>query len=138
MLGWWHPIKPKGTALATKPEAVSFIKSTFDNPQEISEGVFAIAFRTENERKHSVFISILEFEVWVYSPFALIGSISAEQAFSVTEDFYYGIGRDEMFYVVRHVIPFYNLDASQVSEGVRIILEIADRIKLTLGLSDSL
>lgn len=75
--------------MVSKSDAYAMVRNSFPNSTETSSHHFSIAFSTEGERRHPVFVSVQDFEVLVESPFAQVTSVSAEQAFAATEDYFF-------------------------------------------------
>jgi hypothetical protein len=124
--------------MASKAEAIAFIKSSYDKAEEFGDGLFKVTFATTDDRSQMVFFGVEETLIWVSSPFASVGSITPAQAIAVAEDYIYGIGKDDDHYCVKHVIYLPDLDASELFGGVERVKDVADKLERALGLGDNL
>ena len=119
-------------------DVISLIKKTYADAQEISDANFAIPFDLGGERAHPLFILLEENQIWITSPFARTGSITEEVALNANRDYLCGIGKDESWFSVRHVLPVIGLDSEALIHGVRLVLADAHEMNKELGLVDDL
>lgn len=119
-------------------DVISLITKTYEDAQEISDGNFAIPFNLGGERAHPVFVLVEETQIWITSPFARTDGITDEEALSANRDYLCGIGKDETWFSVRHVLPFFNLDAETLKHGLLFVLADAREMNSELGLRDYL
>lgn len=128
----------EGEALNSRFDVISLIKKTYADAQEISDGNFAIPFDLGGRRAHPVFFLVEENQIWISSPFARTSSITDEDALNANRGYLCGIGKDETWFSVRHVLPFSNLDSDGLKSGLRFVLADAHEMNLELGLGDDL
>jgi hypothetical protein len=124
--------------MGSRAEAISIIRSTFEDSKEVSEGQFSVTAETDNNRSHEMFLRVLDDLVWVTSPFARVTSITAEEAFDTTDGYIFGIGIHGEHYVFQRVINIEAVDPISLSVVAGETVQAANQIKLSLGLSDSL
>jgi hypothetical protein len=124
--------------MGSRTEAISIIRSTFEDSTEISDGQFRVTAETDNNRFHEMFLRVLDGYVWVTSPFARVTSITAEDAFDTTDGYIFGIGIHDGHYVFQRVINIEAVDPISLSVIAGETIQAANQIKLSLGLSDIL
>jgi len=128
----------EGESLKSRLDAISLIAETYSDAKEISDGNFAIPFDLGDARAHPLFILVEDDQIWIISPFARTSSITDEKALEANRNYLSGIGKDETWFSVRHVLPIFNLDSESLIHGVRFVLGDAHEMYLELGSGNDL
>ena len=124
--------------MATTAETLSHIKSIYRTEEVGSSGILKAVFETDDGRSQVVFLFVDEYKIQIASPFAKTSQITDAQAFEVSLDSPFGVGKLADFYVVRNTVQIADLDPSEVTIGVELTMLIADGFEKELGLGDDL
>lgn len=123
--------------MASQQEAINFIKSNFVT-ETYNDGLKLI-FDLDEGRSQLVFVFVDEFKVQYLSPFASIDDVTPKQALEANSEFSVGMQIvDNHLYVVKHVAPLADLDASEIAEGFELVANIADQLEKKLVGGDKL
>lgn len=115
--------------MATREDALNHIRNNYNYSE--SNGLFKMEFELEGGRSQVIFVTSIEDLLLVSSPFAL--NIAADLAFRLAEETFFGIRKMGDAYVVQHVIPMSDLDASEIDFGFKSVAIQADRLESMLG-----
>jgi len=97
--------------MASPSEIKQMILSEFASEEHGDE--FWVLVPLEYDQKILIFVRIEKDYVQVSAPFALPSEINAEQAVAANFSFF-GIGRDEEWWYVRHTVPISRIDRDQL------------------------
>jgi|GEM_PF-3035860 len=86
----------------------------------------------EYDQKIMIFVRVEKDYVQVSAPFALPSEINAEQAVAANFSFF-GIGRDEDWWYLRHAAPIEYLDRDQLDLMFTVASSLAFALASTLG-----
>jgi hypothetical protein len=117
--------------MATQQEAISFIKSNFKT-EPLDGGGMKLIFDLGGGRSQLSFVEVSESNVQFSSPFASLDDVTAKQALEANSEFSLGMQIMGNFYVVKHVAPLADLDASEINEAFELVANIADMLEKRL------
>jgi hypothetical protein len=117
--------------MATQQEVRNFIKSNY-NVDELDNGSFKTVFDLGGGRSQLVFLTVNEYNVQYQSPFASVDDVSAKQALEANSEFNLGIQLQGNYYMVVHMAPLADLDASEIGEGFEYVTNVADVLEKKL------
>ena len=114
--------------MATQLEVRNFIKSNYE-VEVMDGGDFKLVFELDGGRSQLVFVDVTESNAQFSSPFASVDDISAKQALEANAGFSLGMQIISNYYVVKHVVPLADLDASEVTAAFDLVANIADMLE---------
>lgn len=117
--------------MATQQEAINFIKSNFDT-ELMESGGLKLVFDLGGGRSQLAFVEVNESNVQYSSPFASVDDVTAKQALEANSEYSVGMQLYGSVYVVKHVTPLADLDASEITEGFELVANIADLLEKQL------
>lgn len=117
--------------MATQQEAINFIKSNFDT-ELLESGGLKLVFDLGGGRSQLAFVEVNESNVQYSSPFASVDDVTAKQALEANSEYSVGMQLHGSVYVVKHVTPLADLDASEITEGFELVANIADLLEKQL------
>jgi hypothetical protein len=123
--------------MATQHEAINFIKSNFKT-EPFEGGGMKLVFDLGGGRTQLTFVEVSESNVQYSSPFASVDDVTAKQALEANSKFSLGMQIMGSYYVVKHVAPLADLDASEIGEGFELVANIADILEKQLVGGDNL
>lgn len=117
--------------MASQQEAIKFIKSNY-NTEELGEGTLKLVFDLGDGRSQLVIATVNESNVQFSSPFAKVDDVTAKIALEANSEFSLGMQIIGDFYMVKHVAPLADLDASEINDAFEMIANIADELEKKL------
>jgi hypothetical protein len=117
--------------MATQQEAINFIKSNYDT-EPLESGGLKLVFDLGGGRSQLAFVEVNESNVQYSSPFASVDDVTAKQALEANSEYSVGMQIVGSVYVVKHVAPLGDLDASEINEGFELVANIADLLEKQL------
>ncbi len=121
----------RGKLMATQQEAINYIKPNF-NTEPLEDGGLKLTFDLGEGRSQLAFVNVNESNVLYGSPFASVNDVTAKQALEANAQFSLGMQMVGDVYVVKHVAPLADLDASEISDGFFLVANIADLLEKEL------
>ena len=116
--------------MATLNEAMAHIRANY--VYEETDSALKLEFTTDDNRSQVVWAGGTEDLLFVFSPFAV--GTKPEIVLSLTEDTFFGIGRiSGGVYVVRHVVPLADVDASEIDLALKLVAVEADTLESQIG-----
>lgn len=119
--------------MATQQEAINYIKANY-NTAPLEDGGLKLTFDLGEGRSQLAFVEVNEVNVIYSSPFASVDDVTAKQALEANSQYSLGMQIDGTVYVIRHVAPLADLDASEMSDGFFLVANIADLLEKQLSL----
>ena len=123
--------------MATQSEVLNFIKSNYET-EVLSGGDLKLVFDLGGGRSQLAFVDVNESNAQFSSPFATLDDVTAKQALEANSEYSVGMQMVGNWYVIKHVVPLADLDASEVSEAFELVTNIADMLEKKLVGGDKL
>jgi hypothetical protein len=123
--------------MATQSEVLNFIKSNYET-EVLSGGDLKLVFDLGGGRSQLAFVDVNESNAQFSSPFATLDDVTAKQALEANSEYSVGMQMVGNWYVIKHVVPLADLDASEVSEAFELVANIADMLEKKLVGGDKL
>ena len=117
--------------MATQQEVRNFIKSNY-NCDELDNGSFKTVFDLGGGRSQLVFLTVNDYNVQYQSPFASVDDVSAKQALEANSEYNLGVQLQGDYYMIVHLAPLADLDASEIGEGFEYVTSVADALEKKL------
>lgn len=116
--------------MATRQQAIDFLKSKYNSIEEVSENLYRIVFNTGNDRSQLVFVGFPN-DRWIQisSRFASTDDLTPKQAFEFASEWICGIAKTGENYYVQNVVSLEGLDESDFVENLMFVTNIADLIE---------
>ena len=115
--------------MATKQQAIDFIKSNF-NAEVLGDGsLFKMVFVTEGSRSQIVFAEVLDHAIGFSSPFASKEDMTPKQVLDAGEEWLCGVRVIGDTYYIRNVAPLENLDETEIHDNIALVSYAADGIE---------
>ncbi len=116
--------------MATLNEAMAHIRANY--VYEETDLALKLEFTTDGNRSQVVWAGGTDDLLFVFSPFAV--GTKPEIILSLTADHFFGIGRiNGDVYVVRHVLPLADVDASEIEIALKLVASEADKLESQIG-----
>jgi hypothetical protein len=116
--------------MATINEVISHIKSSYST-EDLGNGGFKMQFNIDSTRTQLIFVHSTDAMLLIASPFA--HNISSDLAFQVAETSIFGVKKLDDLYVLHHVIPIADIDASEIEFGLKVLALQADELDSKFG-----
>jgi hypothetical protein len=116
--------------MATMNEVISHIKSNYST-EDLGNGGLKMEFNIDRTRTQLIFVHSDDEMLIVGSPFAR--NISSDLAFQAAENSIFGIRKFDDLYVLHHVIPIGDIDASEIQFGLMTLAIQADELEAKFG-----
>jgi hypothetical protein len=116
--------------MATINEVISHIKSNYST-EDLGNGGLKMEFNIDSNRTQLIFVHSTELMLLVASPFAQ--NISSDLAFQAAETSIFGVKKLNDLYVLHHVIPVGDIDASEIEFGLKVLALQADELDSKFG-----
>lgn len=123
--------------MATQNEVLNFIKSNYET-EVLSGGDLKLVFDLGGGRSQLAFVDVTESNAQFSSPFATVNDVTAKQALEANAEYSVGMQLIGNWYVIKHVVPLADLDASEVSAAFDLVANIADMLETKLVGGDKL
>ena len=123
--------------MATQNEVLNFIKSNYE-AEVLSGGDLKLVFDLGGGRSQLAFVDVTESNAQFSSPFATVDDVTPKQALEANAEYSVGMQLIGNWYVIKHVVPLADLDASEVSAAFDLVANIADMLETKLVGSDKL
>ena len=123
--------------MATQNEVLNFIKSNYET-EVLSGGDLKLLFDLGEGRSQLAFVDVTELNAQFSSPFATVDDVTAKQALEANAEYSVGMQLIGNWYVIKHVVPLADLDASEVSTAFELVANIADMLEKKLVGGDKL
>lgn len=123
--------------MATQNEVLNFIKSNYET-EVLSGGDLKLAFDLGEGRSQLAFVDVTEANAQFSSPFATVDDVTAKQALEANAEYSVGMQLIGNWYVIKHVVPLADLDASEVATAFELVANIADMLEKKLVGGDKL
>jgi len=130
--------------MATWREFENYLSSSYKF-EKLSSNCIKMGFRFDDGRTQLIFMEGLALDdqenavVAFSSPFARVDQLTPQQLVNcMADNGFLGVVMDSDMYMLRHVVPLANLDASEIEWPLRFVTEMADEIEKSLGLGDDL
>ncbi len=120
-----------GETVATQQEAINFIKSNY-RCDDLDGGVLKLVFDLGGGRSQVVFATVNEYNVQYASPFASLDDVTAKQALEANAEFNLGVQIQGNYFMIVHMAPLADLDASEIGEGFEYVSNVADALESKL------
>ncbi len=116
--------------MATILEVISHIKSNYVT-EDIGNGTLKLEFTIDSNRSQLIYVHGGEMMLLVSSPFA--SNISSDLALQVASSAIFGIKQFNDLFVLHHVIPTGDIDASEIEFGLKLVAIAADELESKFG-----
>ena len=123
--------------MATQNEVLNFIKSNYET-EVLSGGDLKLVFDLGGGRSQLAFVDVTESNAQFSSPFATVDDVTPKQALEANAEYSVGMQLIGNWYVIKHVVPLADLDASEVSAAFDLVANIADMLETKLVGGDKL
>ena len=127
--------------MATREQVLDYIQQNYDVQQELKMGedtvMRVVVEGVTNKRSQNVFMGV-DNSFFVFSPFAQVGQVSAENVFKAHEGMRLGLSVMAGLYCITANIAIRDLDASEISVAIELSGRLADELERKLKLGDVL
>jgi len=116
--------------MATLQEVIQHIKSNYV-ADVTDSGQLKLEFNVGGDRTQLIFVHSAESMILIASPFA--NNISSDLAFQAASDSLFGVKKMGDVFLLHHVIPINDIDASEIEFGLKMLAIQADDVERKFG-----
>lgn len=114
--------------MATKQEAIDFLNSKY-TAEDLGDCLYKLNFNLDPGRSQVILVEVNDNWMIMGSAFATTEDLTPKQALEAASEWICGILLIEDTYIVRNVLPIAELDESELHDGMKIVLNIADTLE---------